>query len=373
MALDGAIRPGLRPGGPGPTSSRVVPSLSPAPATPTAAPAAAGLRRFAWVVLAASLVVVAWGAFVRATGSGAGCGSHWPLCNGEVVPRSPGIATLIELSHRLSSGLLLVLVVVLGVRVHRGTPKGHVARSRSRWAIGLVVAEALIGAGLVLFELVAHDASSKRALSMALHLGNTFFLLAALALTATALGGAGKLRAAASPGATGVLVLVGVALLGVGATGSVAALGDTLFPATSLRDGLAQDFSPTAHLFVKLRLLHPPVALATGVFVVAMGWVVRALRPSRDTTRWARTLTAVFLAQILGGLANVLLLAPVPMQLVHLVMADLVWLGFVLLAQAALGERAVEPRAEPAELAALRVGPEQEPEPAAELVAARAD
>lgn len=320
--------------------STEAPAADADPASAALGSAARPLRRFAWVVLASTLLVVAWGAFVRATGSGAGCGSHWPLCNGEVVPRAPGIETLIELSHRLSSGALLVLVVVLGVRVHRGTPAGHPARSRSRWAVGLVFAEALIGAALVLFELVAHDASAKRALSMALHLGNTFFLLAALALTATALEGAARLRPAANRGAAIVLGLVAVALLGVGGTGAVAALGDTLFPATSLRDGLAQDLSPTSHLFVKLRLLHPPVALATGLFVVGMGWVVRALRPSPGTTRWARVLTALFLAQILGGLVNVLLLAPVPMQLVHLVMADLVWLAYVLLAQASLGARA---------------------------------
>ena len=54
--------------------------------------------RFAWAVLAANLAVVAWGAFVRATGSGAGCGQHWPPCNGAVVPRSPTAETAIEFS-----------------------------------------------------------------------------------------------------------------------------------------------------------------------------------------------------------------------------------------------------------------------------------
>src|SRR5215467_12703113 len=68
---------------------------------------------FAWGVLAYNVAVIAWGAFVRASGSGAGCGRHWPLCNGEVVPRPTSVATVIEATHRATSGLALVGVVGL--------------------------------------------------------------------------------------------------------------------------------------------------------------------------------------------------------------------------------------------------------------------
>ena len=130
--------------------------------------------RFAWAVLAYNLGVVAWGAFVRATGSGAGCGRHWPLCNGEVVPRAPAVATLIELAHRITSGLSLALVVALAIWAARALPRGHAARSASLWALALVVTEALVGAGLVLFGWVAKDASFARGWVMGVHLANTF-------------------------------------------------------------------------------------------------------------------------------------------------------------------------------------------------------
>ncbi len=118
--------------------------------------------RFAWGVLAYDLAVVAWGAYVRATGSGAGCGRHWPLCNGELVPRSPRTQTLVELSHRVSSGVALVLTVALLVWAWRAFPRGHLARKGAATATVLMLMEAGIGAALVLFELVAHDASMKR-------------------------------------------------------------------------------------------------------------------------------------------------------------------------------------------------------------------
>src|SRR5262245_62215656 len=82
--------------------------------------------RFAWLTLGITIVVIVWGAVVRATGSGAGCGSHWPLCNGVVVPRSPSMATLIELGHRLTSGLALLLVLGLVIGAWRQIGRAHV-------------------------------------------------------------------------------------------------------------------------------------------------------------------------------------------------------------------------------------------------------
>src|SRR5204862_8180034 len=142
------------------------------------------LARFAWSVLGWNVAVILWGAYVRASGSGAGCGAHWPLCNGEIVPHEPRVATLIELGHRLSSGVALVVVFTLAVLAWRAYPRGHRVRQGAVTSAILISFEALIGAGLVLFELVAHDASMKRGLSIALHLTNTLFLLAALVLTA---------------------------------------------------------------------------------------------------------------------------------------------------------------------------------------------
>src|SRR5436853_6203595 len=95
--------------------------------------------RFSIGVLCVNLAVIAWGAFVRATGSGAGCGSHWPLCNGEVLPRAPSVERIIEFSHRLTSGLSLLLVVALCVWAFRVHPRGHGVRRTSAAAVVFIL------------------------------------------------------------------------------------------------------------------------------------------------------------------------------------------------------------------------------------------
>src|SRR3990172_3015404 len=142
------------------------------------------LAKYAWGVLAYNVAVILWGAYVRATGSGAGCGQHWPLCNGAVIPRSPEIETLVEFSHRMSSGAALLLVAGLVVWAFRAYQTGHAVRRGAAFSGGLIVVEALLGAGLVLLELVDQNASVDRAIAVSLHLVNTFLLLAALTLTA---------------------------------------------------------------------------------------------------------------------------------------------------------------------------------------------
>ena len=292
--------------------------------------------RFAWGLLAYDVAVVAWGVYVRATGSGAGCGRHWPLCNGEVVPRAPRVQTLVELSHRLSSGAALVLTGVLLVWALLAYPRGHAVRRGAAVSMALMVAEALIGAGLVLFELVAHDASMKRGLSVCLHLINTLLLLGSTALTAWWAGGGARLRLR---GQGLVAWAVGVplaAMFVVGASGVVTALGDTLFPVTSLAAGFAQDLAPGAHLFVRLRALHPLVASTTAAAIFASGGILRTLRPSRHVRLLSFVTTGLVLAQVAAGLVDVALLAPVWMQLVHVVLADAVWISLVLTAASAL-------------------------------------
>jgi heme A synthase len=292
--------------------------------------------RFAWTLLGYELLVVAWGAYVRASGSGAGCGRHWPTCNGDIVPRAPRIETLIELSHRLSSGGALIGTLVLLVLAIRAYPRGHRVRRGAWTTAALMMAEALIGTGLVLFELVAHDASMKRALSISLHLINTFFLLGSTAVTAWWASGGGPARLR---GQRPVIVTIGGvlgAMLLVGATGAVTALGDTLFPAPSLAAGFAQDFSSGAHLFVRLRAIHPMLAVTTAVaIVVAMG-LVRTLRPSRAVRLLSRIAAALAVTQVGAGLLDVLTRAPIPIQLVHLLLADSVWIALVLTGIAAL-------------------------------------
>lgn len=312
---------------------------------------------FAWGVLAYNLLVVLWGAYVRASGSGAGCGSHWPLCNGEVVPRAEQIETVVEFTHRLTSGLALLAVVTLLVWAVRAFPTGHRVRRGAKLSMGFMVLEALVGAGLVLLELVADDASTARAWWMIAHLVNTFLLIGALALTSWWASGGAEVRLARQ-GGVGLALWAGVAgMLAVGASGAIAALGDTLFPSASLAEGLRQSFSADAHPLVQLRKLHPLLAVLLGAYLVGTARVVARLRPSRAAGRLAGGLLALYGLQLVAGAVNVVLLAPVWMQLLHLLLADLVWISFVILAATALaapGDGIGAPTAGRRQLAASR-------------------
>ncbi|MCX7808611.1 MAG: COX15/CtaA family protein, partial [Deltaproteobacteria bacterium] len=146
----------------------------------------ANFTRFAWATLALNVAVILWGAYVRATGSGAGCGSHWPTCNGEVIPRAPQVATLIEYTHRLTSGLAFLAVLSLSFFAFYRFPRGHRVRFWAALSMGSMLVEAMIGAVIVLKGLVGSDASVARAFIMGVHLINTFVLLMALTMVALA-------------------------------------------------------------------------------------------------------------------------------------------------------------------------------------------
>jgi heme A synthase len=289
------------------------------------------LAVFAWFVLAFSLVVIVWGAFVRASGSGAGCGGHWPLCNGEVVPLAPKLATVIEFTHRMMSGLSLVLVAILAIWAFRVTSKGHPVRRGAAASLAFMITEALIGAALVLFGWVAGNASVARTISTSLHLLNTFCLLAAMALTAWWASGGTPLRLRRQGNGRWMLGLALLGVMVVGLTGVISALGDTLFPARSLSSGLAQDVAPTAHFLVRLRMAHPVLAVAVGAYLFYVGSLLHDVRWHLD--RYVRVL---LLAQVGAGALNMVLLAPTWLQLVHLLLADLIWIGLVLLSATVL-------------------------------------
>jgi len=298
--------------------------------------------RFAWGLLAYDVAVVAWGAYVRASGSGAGCGRHWPTCNGEVVPRALPLERLIEFSHRVTSGVAFVLTAVLLVWAFVVFPGGHRVRRGAIASMALMAAEAVIGAGLVLLALVAHDASLRRAVGVGLHLVNTFFLLAATSVTAfwASGGGAPKLRSYGALVPALSVLLAG--MIAVGASGAITALGDTLFPVPSLAAGLAQDFSPSAHWFVRLRAVHPMLAVLLATAVVVVTGFARAARRTHGVTVLSRIAGALAVLQVATGLLDMTLRAPIALQLIHVVLADALWIALVLTTAAVLSEAPAE-------------------------------
>ena len=286
------------------------------------------LVRFAWFAVAYNILVILWGGLVRATGSGAGCGNHWPLCNGQVVPLSPRVDTVIEFTHRCMTGGAAFVVVGLLVWTFRSTIKGQAARAAAVAATVLLVNEAILGAVLVKLGYVTGNQSMGRVVVLSIHLSNTLLLLAALTLTAVLLKTGQLTRDLRLRGATAAWTLIGlIATITVGVSGSLAALGDTLFPSSSLRMAIEQDLAAGSPLLLRLRGLHPASALVAGAFVV---WLLTRAR-RRGSDRLTTVVLTLLGVQFVLGVLDVVLLAPVWMQIVHLLGADLYWVALVAL------------------------------------------
>lgn len=286
----------------------------------------ARFRQFAWIYLGYLLAVVLFGAWVRISGSGNGCGSHWPVCNGEVIPQAPSTKTIIEFTHRLTSGLCGFLGLALLIWSRRISRPVFYAAAAS---FVFLLIEAFIGAVLVKKELVAGDTSSSRALVVALHLANTLLLTASTA--AAAWWSNPARRVIFVPHLRPLIAVAILMLILTNMTGAVTALGDTLFPrqpalGAELLAKVRDDLSPTHHFLVRLRILHPIVAMVTAMIA---GLIFFRIPSASAIVAYGRI---AILAQVAFGFLNIALAAPGWMQIVHLLMAQAVWLFSWLLA-----------------------------------------
>ncbi len=288
-------------------------------------------RIFAWGVLLYHLAVIVWGAFVRATGSGAGCGAHWPLCNGTAIPRSPTLATLIEFSHRITSGLALTLAIGLVAWAFWRYPARHLVRRAAASVIVFELMEAVIGAALVLLGQVAKDTSMGRGFTLSIHLINTLLLVAALTVTAWASSKETLVRRSNAPVGRLSFILAGASILFLGVSGAITALGDTLFQSTSIAEGFRQDFASQSHLFLRLRIWHPVIAVLVSVALLLLCYRLVSSHFSVCVSQLAFALAGTIITQLGVGMINLALLAPIALQLLHLLLADAAWIAFVLL------------------------------------------
>ncbi len=291
-----------------------------------------GFARYSLFALFYNIVVILWGVFLRASKSGDGCGQHWLTCHGEIIPSAPELKTIIEFSHRLSSGLAFVFVLVLVIWAFRRFQSGSPVRKTSLVAFVFIVTEALVGAGLVLTGNTAEAFTTARPFWMAGHLANTFVLLAFLTLTCWfSLGG----EEPAIKGKRREIWVLAAAVAGVffvGITGSVAALSNMLFPSETIASGIAADISPVSPLIVRLRVLHPISSVVIGVLLfVASGWLNRAAGGGRVASKASGALSLLIVAQLILGGLTLVTGAPILMQLGHLLVADLIWISLVVL------------------------------------------
>lgn len=289
--------------------------------------------KFSWICLAYNLVVIIWGVFLRASHSGDGCGQHWLTCNGEVVPSAPQLKTIIEFSHRVTTAIAGLVVLGLAIWAFRSFQKGSAVRKAAFLSLFFIVVEALIGRGLVLTGNTADNWTPMRPYWTIGHLINTFLLLAAL--TATAWLSDGK-RRHVIPNDRTVLILLLVAaivILVVGSSGSLAALSNMFYPSASITEGIANDFAETSPMLVRLRISHPILSVVAGVFLVFLsGWIARRKPENLGLARWTKAISVLVLIQFASGAATLLFHAPILMQLLHLFLADAIWIAFVAMA-----------------------------------------
>lgn len=312
-----------------------------------------GFSRLTLGTLIFAIPVSLFGAFVSISNSGDGCGSSWPDCNGQIIPIGATAKTLIEYSHRVTSGIYGLMVLALCLWALRAFGKGHIVRKGAFWVGLLSLSEALIGAGLVKFHLVGDNDSVARAIVNSVHLVNTFFLLAALALTYAWSSGLGAMK---WRGQGAVAWAVAASLLGaivLGVSGAVSSLGNTLFPVNELGLRVQDMMSPTAHFLNRLRLLHPLLATSVGLLIVLLAGVIAHLRPNAEVRSLSRWVVGLYALQMLVGLTNIMLKAPTWMALTHLALAYLLWIVMIFCSGAALAvdsprtEMAEEPAREP--------------------------
>ena len=267
-----------------------------------------------------SILSILAGAFVRATGSGDGCGSTWPTCKGKIIPQLSDPSEVIEFSHRSISGILLIVTLIIFIK-SRNMSKGTLVRTTVNFLTFFVVFEAAIGAVIVLYEWVGLNSSLPRIIAVPIHLVNTFGLLACYAvLYKVLLNNFKNIKQLWDRR----FVFVAFLFLLSGATGSITALADVLFPSTSFYEGLMEDFDRTSELLTRLRILHPIVA--TGLSVAL---IIESRKIQKDYKIDVKFLQLLVIVAVTLGVLNVLSNIVLLLSIFHLAIADLLWITYI--------------------------------------------
>ncbi len=284
------------------------------------------ISKLAWIALITNVIVILQGAIVRVTGSGAGCGRHWPSCQGEIIPLNPRIDTMVEFSHRSLSLVVLLLAVWIAYRVIRLRKINKGIFIFGLLSLLHIIIEALLGAATVLFELTGETVSTARGVMVASHMVNSLVLVGMLALTvvyARAKSPPWPLKISKQGSLATVLLVSIIGMLVLMFTGGIAAMGNTMFPSESLGEALRADFNPNSNILLRLRLLHPLIAISIGIYLFVSLGLSRLIKPVKEAEGLARALLGVYFIQLIIGTFNLALLAPGVLQVIHLAFAVL--------------------------------------------------
>ena len=267
-----------------------------------------------------SIASILAGAFVRATGSGDGCAATWPTCKGKIIPALSDTSELIEFSHRSVSGVLLVVTLIIFAKT-RKDQKDSLVRRVTNYLTFFVIFEALIGAVIVIFEWVGLNSSLPRIIAVPIHLINTFGLLGSYAILYKIL--QDDLQNIKNMFNKNFLLISSLFLLS-GATGSITALADVLFPSASFVEGFLADFDRTSEVLTRLRILHPIISstLSIVLYVYATG-----IRKKYNVS--VKPLQTLILIAVFLGVINVLSNIVLPLSILHLAIADFLWISYI--------------------------------------------
>lgn len=283
---------------------------------------------FVWFYLFLNVLVILGGAIVRATSSGDGCGSSWPLCQGNVLPNFSLVKTIIEFMHRASSAVVGIGALVLVLAAFFVYPKKHVVRFTAIGVLWFVVFEGLLGAGLVVFGLVGDDSSVARIVMMGLHLINTFLLLGSITLVGALSSNYEIPEKIHLSKETVLFATFLLCLLVTGATGAMTALSDTLFLPKYVGENIINDLSNPTHILHFLRVIHPVFAIFSSIFCVFC--IVKFWVQDHRSKILGGLVVIIICIQILIGIFNLSFLTPLSLQLLHLFLADMIWIISVL-------------------------------------------
>ncbi|MBC7742227.1 MAG: COX15/CtaA family protein [Bdellovibrionaceae bacterium] len=267
--------------------------------------------RLLFFVWAYTLLVILWGAWVRISHSGDGCGDHWPLCGGALIPSFQQTKTWIEYTHRIMSGLYGLLVIFmffrLRARIHLIPRQQSFLKKLILSFLILMITEALLGAILVKGQLVTVNDSLLRMMVMIFHQLNSFLLTGVTYLLYRIFKSPNEVYSTKNQKYLFLFLLLPI-------TGAIASLSTTLFPSVSLWQGIIDDFSHASHLFIRLRALHPLFAV-----LIATGFIIWCYAKNHSR------LALEFLIAITVGIITLLTLSPVYLKLAHLLIAHLLW------------------------------------------------
>ena len=278
------------------------------------------LNSYAKLGLFLSIVSILAGAFVRATGSGDGCGATWPTCKGKIIPALTDTSELIEFSHRSVSGFLLIVTLIIFSKT-RKLHKASLVKSVTNYLTFFVIFEAIIGAVIVLFEWVGLNSSLPRIIAVPIHLVNTFGLLGSYAILYKILeDDIQEIKSIFNKN----FILISFLFLLSGATGSITALADVLFPSASFIEGFLADFDKTSEVLTRLRILHPIISTILSIVLY-----LHSTRINKKYGVNVKLLKTFVIIAVSLGVLNVLSNIVLPLSILHLAIADFLWISYI--------------------------------------------